>query len=142
MGKQNYYLITGGVISGLISILHVILAFNPGFYQYIVIAQLPEQSFTLISIATALLALVFAIWAIYAFSGAGLIGRLPMLRKALIAIGVIYILRSLFLFTEINLVLTQGYPFRFTIFSTISLVTGLLYLIGILKQRASFTPSG
>lgn len=142
MGKQNYYLITGGVISGLISILHVFMAFNPGFYQYIVIGQLPEQSFTLISIATALLALVFAIWAIYAFSGAGLIGRLHMLRKALIAIGVIYILRSLFLFTEINLVLTQGYPFRFTIFSTISLVTGLLYLIGILKQRASFTPSG
>jgi hypothetical protein len=35
--------------------------------------------------------------------------------------------------SEIRMVLTQGYPFRFVVFSTISLVAGLLYLIGTLR---------
>ncbi len=86
------------------------------------------------SVASVVLALIFAAWAAYAFSGAGLIGAFPLLRPALIAIGAIYILRSLFIFTEVKMVLNEGYPFRFVIFSTISLVTGLLYLIGILRK--------
>ena len=145
MAKPGHYLIAGGVISALISILHVVLVLKPELYRYIdpgqgsALAQMAEQGSSLTTIATVALALVFAIWAIYAFSGAGLIGPLPLLRTGLIAIGVIYILRALFLPSEINMVLTQGYPFRFVVFSTISLVTGLLYLIGILKQRASLT---
>jgi len=54
----------------------------------------------------------------------------------LIAIGLIYILRALFIPTELNMVLKQGYPFRFVVFSTISLMAGLLYLTGIFKRRA------
>jgi hypothetical protein len=89
--------------------------------------------------ATAILAVIFASWAIYAFAGAGLIRLLPLLHTTLIAIGVIYVLRALFLPTEINMVVTQGYPFRFVVFSAVSLVAGLLYLIGALKYRASLT---
>jgi len=143
MVKPKHYLIAGGVISALISILHVVLALRPELYRYIgpgqesALAQMAEQGSSITTIATVALALIFAIWAIYAFSGAGLIGPLPLLRTALIAIGVIYILRALFLPSEINMVLTQGYPFRFVVFSTISLVAGLLYLIGVWKQRAS-----
>ena len=141
MGKPRPILIAGGVISALISILHVILAVKPDLYRYVspdqgsALAQIAGQGSSLIIIATVVLALIFAIWAIYAFSGAGLIVRLPLLRGALIAIGVIYILRALFLPSEINMVLTQGYPFRFVVFSAVSLVAGLLYLIGIFKLR-------
>ena len=141
MGKPKPILIAGGVISALISILHVILAVKPDLYRYVspdqgsALAQIAGQGSSLIIIATVVLALIFAIWAIYAFSGAGLIVRLPLLRGALIAIGVIYILRALFLPSEINMVLTQGYPFRFVVFSTVLLVAGLLYLVGILKLR-------
>jgi hypothetical protein len=141
MGKPRPILIAGGVISALISILHVILAVKPDLYRYVspdqesALAQIAGQGSSLIIIATVVLALIFAIWAIYAFSGAGLIVRLPLLRLALIAIGVIYILRALFLPSEINMVLNQGYPFRFVVFSTVSLVAGLLYLVGILKLR-------
>jgi len=95
-----------------------------------------EQGSTSTTIATVALALIFAIWATYAFSGAGLINPLPLLRAALIAIGVIYIFRALLIPAELNMALNQGYPFRFVVFSTISLVAGLLYLIGIFKQRA------
>jgi hypothetical protein len=74
------------------------------------------------------------VWSLYAFSGARLIGSLPWLRIALIAIGVIYILRGLFIFSEINMVLSLGYPLQYVVFSSISLVGGLLYLIGVRKQ--------
>jgi len=127
-------------MSALISFLHVVLALKPElFYRLInlgqesVLAPTAGQGSGLAIIAL-VLALIFAIWAIYAFSGAGLIKPLPLLRTALVAIGVIYILRSLFLPSEINMVLTQGHPFQFVVYSTISLVTGLLYLVGILKQ--------
>jgi hypothetical protein len=142
MIKPKHYLVAGGVMSALISILHVILALRPELYRYIgpgqesALTQMAEQGSSLTSIATVVLAVIFAIWATYAFSSAGLIGPLPLLRVALITIGVIYILRALFLPVEINMVLTQGYPFRFVVFSTISLVAGLLYLIGVWKQRA------
>jgi hypothetical protein len=145
MPKAKHYLLAGGVISALISALHVILALRPTLYAYVTadqesaLAQMAEQGSSLIQIATVALALLFAIWALCAFSGAGLMRRLPLLRAALIAIGVIYILRALFLPTEINMVMTQGYPFRFVVFSTISLAAGLFYLIGTLYQGASLT---
>ena len=142
MVKPNYSLLAGGAISALISILHVILALRPALYRHIsagqesALAQIAEQGSTPTTIATVALALIFGIWALYAFSGTGLINPLPWLRAALIAIGVIYILRALFIPTELNMALNQGYRFRFVVFSTISLVAGLLYLIGIFKQRA------
>jgi hypothetical protein len=92
-----------------------------------------EQGSSLTMIATIALVLIFAIWAIYAFSAAGLIPPQPLQRAVLFAIAAIYILRGLFLFSEIKMVLDQDYPLRFVFFSTLSLVTGLLYLIGTLK---------
>ena len=138
--KTNYYLIGGGVISALIAILHVILALEPSLYRYIrpdqesVLGQMAEQGSPATVMPTFFLAAVFAIWAIYAFSGAGLLGRLPALRSGLIVIGVIYILRALALIPEIKMVMDQGYPLQFVVFSTISLAAGLLYLIGILRR--------
>jgi hypothetical protein len=65
------------------------------------------------------------------WSGAGLIRPMPLLRTALILIGAIYLLRSLVIVTEISMVQSQGYPFQFVVFSAISLVAGLLYLLGV-----------
>jgi hypothetical protein len=145
MNKPNPFLIAGGVMSALISLLHVVLAVKPGLYRYIgpdssALTDMAEQGAGIITGLTILLALIFAVWAMYAFSGAGLIRRLPLLRAGLITISAIYILRALFLPTEINMVLSEGYPFRFVVFSTISLVAGLLYLIGFLKQRKALAP--
>jgi hypothetical protein len=139
MNKSRSFLVAGGVISALLAILHVTLALNPELFVYIApggdssISEMAEQGSSLIVAATAVLALIFAAWALYAFSAAGLIRRLPLLRPALVAIAVIYILRSLFLPTEISMLLDQDYPLRFVLFSTLSLVTGLLYLFGALR---------
>ena len=143
MAKSNRYLIAAGVISALISLLHVIAVFVPGLYRYISpgqgseLAQLAVQGSSLTTLLTAILALIFAVWAIYAFSGAGWLPRLPLLQAALVVIGAIYFLRALFLPTEINMVMTQGLPIRSVVFSTISLAAGLLYLIGFFRYRAS-----
>jgi hypothetical protein len=40
------------------------------------------------------IALVLAIWAAYAFAGAGLMRTLPLMRTALVAISAIYLLRG------------------------------------------------
>jgi hypothetical protein len=139
MEKSRAYLIAGGVISMLLAIFHLILVFKPELYRYIdpgqgsVLSQMAEQGSSLTMIATIALVLIFAIWAIYAFSAAGLIPSQPLQRAVLFAIAAIYILRGQFLFSEIKMVLDQDYPLRFVFFSTLSLVTGLLYLIGTLK---------
>lgn len=142
LSKPDHWLIAGGAMSALISILHAVLAVRPALYRYVApgqgspLAEMAKQGSRLTTIASVAIALIFAIWAIYAFSGAGLIGPLPLLRAALIAIGVIYVLRALFLPTEMRMVLQQGYPFRFVVFSSISLLAGLLHLIGVFRGRA------
>lgn len=142
MIKPGRYLIAGGIVSTLISSLHFILAFKPGLYKHIsagqesALAQMAEQGSRPTTVAAIALALLFAIWAAYAFSGARWIKPLPLLRAALIAMGVIYMVRALVIPIELNMILTGGYPFRFVVFSTISLVAGLLYLVGIFKGRA------
>jgi len=143
MVKPKHFVLAGGIISGLIAILHAVLVVMPDLYRHIspdpdsAISQMAIQGSALTTAATAALAVIFAVWALYAFSSAGLVGRLPLLRPALVVIGILYLLRGLTLPTEINMVLTQGYPFRFVVFSIVSLVAGLLYLIGVLQRKQS-----
>jgi hypothetical protein len=137
--KQNFLLIAGGLMSALISLLHVILSLKPALFYRLINLNKESASGPIsgngLSIAALILALFFAIWAFYAFSGAGLIKPLPLLRRVLIAIGIVYILRSFFLPFEVSMVLTKGHPFQFVVYSAISLVTGLLYLVGTLWKR-------
>lgn len=135
MNMPRFCLLLGGVASFLIVLLHLALALMPRWYRYFgagELAQLHEQGSPFTVLVTLGLALMFAAWAVYALSGAGVIGRLPLLRAVLIAVGGIYILRSLLLPSELFKVLLSGYPFRFVVFSTGSLAAGLLYLIGTL----------
>lgn len=135
------------MISALISILHLILSINPELYRLIgsgqdsPLAQLAEQGSSLTMLATIFLTLIFAICALYAFSAIRLVHHLPFLRTGIALIGAIYILRGLFLPTEINMVRNQGYPFQFIIYSSISLLAGLFYLLGYFTQRKLLKPA-
>ncbi|MGD8456592.1 MAG: hypothetical protein PVF83_09430 [Anaerolineales bacterium] len=136
MAKLNYFILIGAVLTTLIAILHIILVFKPALFRYISggvesdLADMAIGGSNQTRLMTIGLAVIFAVWAIYGFSGAGLIGQLPLLRAGLILIGVIYVLRALAMPTEINMVMNQGYPVQFVVFSAISLVTGLFYLVG------------
>jgi hypothetical protein len=134
MNLSSYCLILGGAASFFNALLHVALAIRPQLYRYCgadELAQMHEQGSPFTLLVTLSLAVMFAAWGTYALSGAGVIGRLPLLRAVPVTVGVIYVLRSLMLPSELVKVLTSGYPFRFIVFSTGSLVMGTLHLVGL-----------
>jgi hypothetical protein len=100
-------------------------------------ARLAEQGSQAPALITAGLTVVFCVWAAYAFSGAGLLRRLPLLRTGLITIGLIYTLRGLLLGPQMMWFFSgqrAAVPPRQLGFSAAALLTGLAYLVG--TQRA------
>ena len=72
---------------------------------------------------------MLAIWAAYAFSGAGLLPRLPLLRTGLVAISAIYLLRGLALIPA--LIINRGEVMPFVLWSSlIVLIYGVAYAVG------------
>jgi hypothetical protein len=138
MNLSGYCLILGGVASLLVAVLHIALAIKPQGYRYFgaaELAQLHEQGSPFIVLVTIGLALMFAAWGAYALSGAGVMRPLPLSQTALIAIGVLYILGSLMLASELIKAPRRGHhAFRFFVFSTGSLATGMLHLVGTLAR--------
>jgi hypothetical protein len=131
-----------GVSSACVAALHLLVIFVGGpAYRYFgageQMARMAEQGSPTPALVTAGLTLLFAVWAAYAFSGAGLLRRLPLLRTGLVVIGIIYALRGLLLLPEVAWILSGRTPPvqpRQPLFSLGALVTGLAYLIG--TQRA------
>jgi hypothetical protein len=138
--SSREFLILGGVASFLSAGLHLVLVLKPHWYHFFggdELGQLHEQGARWVVLVTFGLALMFAAWGVYALSGAGVIRPLPLLRVSLIAIGVIYILRSLLLPSELVQLFANGASVRFVIFSLGSLAAGLLYLVGTLTRQVS-----
>lgn len=142
MKLHKIVLIIAGFISALVAVLHLVLGIKPEYYALIApgqmsaLSEMAVQGSSLTTVLSFVIALIFAFWALYAFSGAGWIFRLPVLRAALIIIGVIYFLRGLFLITEIDMVRNEGYPLRFVLYSSLSLIAGILYLTGVLTNKS------
>ncbi len=98
MGRR--WLILGGWLSVGAALLHLgCIAFGASWYRFFgappLIVRSVEQGAAWPHIVTLGIATVLAIWAAYAFSGAGAIRRLPLLRAGLLAIGAIYAWRAL-----------------------------------------------
>lgn len=134
-------LILAGAGSFLIAVLHLVVVFvgAPAYIYFgaVRLAELTQQFSWYPPVITGTLALVFFVWAVYAFRGAGVLHRhLPAVRPVLIAIGAIYTLRGVVLVADIaRLGRSGGHPFRQTVFSAISLVLGILYLAGAAARR-------
>ncbi|MBA3286115.1 MAG: hypothetical protein H0U27_13800 [Nitrosopumilus sp.] len=142
--KHNRYLIIGGVISLIASLLHVLIIIGgPDWYRFFGagegMAQLAEKDSTYPSIITGVIALILALWALYAFSGAGIISRFPLLKPVLLVISAIFITRGVF---GIPVVILIDQPYLneleekiiFMIFSSlVSLCIGLFYLVGLIE---------
>lgn len=142
--KTNKLLIIGGVLSVVASLLHIaMIVGGPAWYRFFGagegMAQLAESGSIYPAIITAIIAIVLALWGLYAFSGAEVIGRLPQLKLVLGIISMIYIVRGVF---GIPIVIYLDHPYlneleekmTFMIFSSlISLGFGLFYLIGSMQ---------
>jgi hypothetical protein len=118
-----------------IALLHAIIIFAgaPGYAYFgaTELAPLAERGSLTPAAITAALVLAFAAFGCYALSGAGRLRRLPLLKTALIIIGVIFTLRGIsVVFQIIYLVRGVEFPLRYAVFSAAALIVGLLYLIG------------
>ena len=136
-----------GVASALVALLHVAIIFAGGAgYRYFgageELARLDEQGSLVPDAITAFLVAIFGTWAAYAFSGAGLLPKLPFRRFCLVAIGVVYTLRGLAIVPEMWRVMAAGLDHlpRHLAFSAVSLAIGLLYLAGTRGAWATLQP--
>ena len=142
----NPFLIAGGILSALASLLHiVVIAGGPAWYRFFgageAMATMAEQGSMTPTLLTLGIAAMLAIWAAYAFSGAGLLPRLPLLRTGLVVISAIYLLRGLVLVPA--LALNFGGVTPFVLWSSlIVLVYGLAYAIGTRLAWSSLSARG
>jgi hypothetical protein len=99
-------------------------------------ATLEENGSLLPDLLTFFIAIIFFIWGLYAYSGAGLIRRLPLLKTALVVISSIYTIRGLLLFIDIFS------PQHLTVFmlitSIVSFIAGLAHFIGTKQIWVAF----
>ncbi len=116
------------------ALLHVAIIFGgPDWYRFFGagerMARAAERGSARPAVITAGIAAILLIWSAYAFSGAGVIRRLPLLRTALTAISAVYLARAL-----APLPLLLLWPERMDRFvawsSLIVLLYGLTYAIG------------
>ena len=143
-GKK--WLVLGGTLSALAAILHLaVIAGGPSWYRFFgageAMAHAAEQGSSTPALMTLAIAAVLMVWALYAFSGAGLIRRrLPLLRTALILISAMYLLRALAV-----LPLLMFRPELVDTFAIVSslvvLAYGLAYAIGTWTEWAALKPA-
>lgn len=131
---RNPALIIGGVLSAAASVLHLaVIVGGPDWYRFFGagedMARMAEQGSLIPTLVTLGIAGVLALWSAYAFAGAGLILRLPLMRTALVLISAIYLLRGLVLIPAF--LLNPGGVLPFVLWSSlIVLVYGLAYAVG------------
>lgn len=131
------WLLAGGWLSIAASILHIgCIIGGEEWYRFFGadedIAKAAARGEIWPHMMTLAIAAVLAIWALFAFSGAGKFARLPLLRTALIVISAVYLLRGLMLI-PLHLWRPEMTD-AFTVWSSlIVLVYGLAYAIGTAK---------
>ncbi|HEX8211596.1 MAG TPA: hypothetical protein VF584_15595 [Longimicrobium sp.] len=147
-------LVLGGSLTGVAALLHVaIIIGGPDWYRFFGagerMARLAARGSIYPTVITACLAAILAVWALYAFSGAGLIRRLPLLRVALTTIAAVYLARGILgvpVVLFVDDVYTNQLRAKMTfmvVSSAICVGLGLCYAIGAARLwRASSATHG
>lgn len=138
------WLMIGGALSVTAALLHIACIFGgPDWYRFFGagegMARAAARGDWQPTIITLCIAAVLMIWAAYAFSGAGILPRLPLLRTGLVTITAIYLIRAL-AFVPVNLASRQ-YTDGFAIWSSlIVLIFGAVYAVGTVKAWRHLAP--
>ena len=132
--RSNKWLIAAGLLDVAAALLHVAITFGgPDWYRFFgageAMAQAAQSGSVRPTLITIAIASVLATWAAYAFSGAGLILRLPWLRTGLVAISAIYLARGLVVVPILLLRPELIDPFLLWS-SAIVLVYGMVHAVG------------
>jgi len=99
---RNNWLIVAGALSAAAAVLHLlVIVGGPGWYRFFgageAMAQAAARGSPMPALVTSGIAAGLFLWAVYAWSGAGLMRRLPLLRTGLVVISAIYLARGLML---------------------------------------------
>lgn len=132
-------LLLAGLVNIGLALMHVAIALiGPTAYVYFGVPDLAQAATggsPWPAIVTLALAGVFALWGVYALSGAGIVARLPLMRIVLLAVSVIYVLRGAIVVPDVARWLRgDAYPLRQTAFSASALVIGLMILGGVVGR--------
>ena len=134
MTDRNPSLVAAGSLSLAAAALHLALIAGGGdWYRFFGagegIARAAERGSPVPALMTVAIAAILGLWAAYAFSGAGLIRRLPLIRTGLIVISAIYLVRGLLMF--LPLPADPSAPPGFMLWSSlIVLLFGFAYAFG------------
>lgn len=131
------WLVVAALLSAAAAALHLaIIAGGPAWYRFFGagerMARMAEHGSPRPALSAIVIAAVLAIWSAYALAGAGLIGRLPLMRTALVAITAIYLLRGLVLLPALAMNGGKASPFLWWS-SLIVLAFGIVYAIGTIR---------
>lgn len=134
---MNHWLIAAGLLDGAAALLHLgCIVGGPAWYRFFgagdAMVAMAERGMVRPTLITLAIAAVLAIWAVFAFSGAGLLPRLPLLRPALIAIAAILLARAAALPLLFRVMPDRSPNFLWTS-SAIVLAIGIVHAIGLAR---------
>ncbi len=129
-------LLIGGVLTAVASVAHLAcIAIGPRAYRFMGagerMARAVEAGAIKPTLVTLAIASVLLVWALYAFSGAGIGPRLPFTRLALVLISGVYLARA-FAFPLLRPAFPENSNTFWLVSSATSLVLGLLYAAGVI----------
>lgn len=128
-------LVAGGALSALASLAHLAcIALGAPAYRVMGAGERAARAVAAgdvrPTLATLAIASLLLVWALYAFSGAGIAPALPLTRLALVLISAVYLLRALAF--PLLMPMFPGNSLRFWLVSSgICLVLGLLHAVGL-----------
>lgn len=133
MGAKFPFLI-GGILSVIAAVLHIaVIVGGPKWYLYFgagqKMADMAARGMAYPAIVTFIIASILFIWGLYAFSGAGLIPKLPLLKFCLVAISAVYLIRGFVPFLIMPFFPGLSGAFWF-VTSAICAIIGLCYALG------------
>ncbi len=137
--QRNNLLIIAGCLSFFAALLHLACIFGgPDWYRFFGagerMAQMAAAGDTYPTIATLVIASILFVWGLYAFSGAGLVFKLPLLKTSLVLITAVYLIRGiaglLLPFVTSDPVVHQNSIAFWLVSSSVCCVYGVYYLLG------------
>jgi hypothetical protein len=144
MAARSWLLVAGG-LSAAASLLHLAcIVGGPSWYRFFgagePIARAAERGSLVPAVLTLAIAGALAVAAAYAWSAAGQLPRLPLLRTGLVVITLVYLARGLVLFAPGAMNRPDLSPAFMLWSSLIVLAFGIVHMIGLWLAWPSLSP--